>query len=46
MLGAGSKGFMILYCPMNRKNKILTNLKKLVHIPFLFENKGTHIINI
>jgi D-glycero-alpha-D-manno-heptose-7-phosphate kinase len=46
MLGAGSKGFMILYCPTHRKNKILTNLKKLVHIPFLFENKGTHIINI
>lgn len=46
ILGAGSKGFMIFYCPQHMQKKLLNNLKKLVHVPFLFENQGSHILKI
>ena len=43
LLGAGSNGFILFYCNRNKQKKLISKLKKLVHVPFNFEDKGTQI---
>ena len=44
LLGAGSGGFMMFYVPLKHQAKTKIALKKLLNIPFNFENYGSHII--
>ena len=43
LLGAGGGGFMLLFVPPNKQKKMVTNLSKLVNVPFAFENTGSRI---
>ena len=42
ILGAGGGGYLLLYCPYNRKHKIMSELEHLgaQFTPFSFENQG------
>jgi len=44
LLGAGGGGFFLLYVPFERQKKLLKHFRKLIHIPFNFENSGSKII--
>lgn len=44
LLGAGGGGFLLFYVRANDKNKVIRELKKLLYVPFNFEDKGTQII--
>jgi len=44
LLGAGGGGFVLLYAPPGAQRKIKEKLKKLLLVPFKFENLGTQII--
>ncbi len=44
LLGAGSKGFLIFYCPYKYQLKLIKALDKLIHIPFDFEDEGAILI--
>ncbi len=44
LLGAGGGGFMLLFAPPEKQNKIKERLKKLLLIPFKFESQGSQII--
>ena len=43
ILGAGGGGFLLLFSPLNKINKIKKNLKDYQKIDFKFENGGTRI---
>lgn len=42
ILGAGGGGYLLLYCPYNRKHQIMNDLERLgaQFTPFSFENQG------
>ena len=42
--GAGGGGFMVLFVPPERKQRVREALKSLVHAPFKFEGHGSQII--
>ncbi len=44
LLGAGSSGFMILYVPLEKQQKVIDALPGYLHVPFKFENEGSSII--
>jgi len=44
VLGAGGGGFVLLFAPPGAQKKIKEKLKKLLLVPFKFENLGTQII--
>ena len=44
VLGAGGGGFVLLFAPPTAQKKIKEKLKKLLLVPFKFENLGTQII--
>jgi len=44
LLGAGGGGFILLFAPPSAHKKIQEKLKKLLLVPFKFENSGTQII--
>lgn len=44
VLGAGGGGFVVLFAPPSAQKKIKEKLKKLLLVPFKFENLGTQII--
>lgn len=44
ILGAGGGGFMLLFAEPGAQPRIKTALKKLLHVPFKFENSGSSII--
>jgi D-glycero-alpha-D-manno-heptose-7-phosphate kinase len=44
LLGAGGGGFILLFAPPGAQKKIKEKLKKLLFVPFKFENLGTQII--
>jgi len=44
LLGAGGGGFMLLFAPPDRHEKIKEKLDRLIHVPFQFENAGSQII--
>lgn len=44
ILGAGGGGFMLLFAEPGAQPRIKKALKKLLHVPFKFENSGSSII--
>jgi len=44
LLGAGGGGFVLIFAPPSAQKKIKEKLKKLLLVPFKFENLGTQII--
>ena len=44
LLGAGGGGFILFFAPPSAQKKIKEKLKKLLFVPFKFENSGTQII--
>lgn len=44
LLGAGSGGFVVFYAKKKYHQKILTNLKEYLHVPFRFDYTGSQII--
>ena len=42
--GAGGGGFLLLFVPPSRQDKVRERLKKLIHVPFDFEYSGSQII--
>ena len=45
LLGAGGGGFLLFYVPKERQPHVLEALKKLMYVPFAFENGGTRVIH-
>jgi D-glycero-alpha-D-manno-heptose-7-phosphate kinase len=44
LLGAGGGGFMLLFVPPERQERVRECLKKLIYVPFRFEFSGSQII--
>lgn len=44
LLGAGGGGFMLFFVPPERRQAVRASLKKLLCIPFNFENRGSHVV--
>lgn len=44
LLGAGGGGFVLLFVPPSRQSKVREKLKKLLYVPFSFEDLGSQII--
>jgi len=44
VLGAGGGGFMLFYCQKEKQQNVLNALKKLLFVPFEFEQDGVQII--
>jgi len=44
LLGAGGGGFMLFFVKPGMKKKLKEKLKKLLYVPFKFENSGSQII--
>lgn len=42
--GAGGGGFLLLYCPVGRREKVREALSKLVEVPFNLEVDGSKVI--
>jgi len=42
--GAGGGGFLLLYCPVERKDDVRYTLRRLEEIPFHFERDGSKVI--
>jgi len=42
--GAGGGGFMLLYCPQDKQDKIRDVLKELQELPFSFNRDGSRVI--
>ena len=42
--GAGGGGFLLLYCPAERKDNVRTSLGHLRELPFRFEDDGSKVI--
>lgn len=44
LLGAGGGGFMLIFAEPHKHDRIKEKLKKLLYVPFRFENLGSQII--
>jgi|SRR5579872_4147783 len=44
LLGAGGGGFMLFFVPPERRRELRERLKKLLCVPFSFENKGSRVV--
>ena len=44
LLGAGASGFMVFYVPPDAQEDVIKALPGYLHVPFKFENEGSHII--
>jgi D-glycero-alpha-D-manno-heptose-7-phosphate kinase len=44
LLGAGGGGFMLFFVPPERRQALRERLKKLLCVPFGFENKGSQVV--
>ena len=44
LLGAGGGGFMLLFVPPERQDRVRECLKRLIYVPFRFESSGSQII--
>lgn len=45
LLGAGGGGFLLFYVPQEKKKAVMKAMKKLLYVPFEFEDSGTQIIH-
>jgi len=45
LLGAGGGGFLLFYCPPEKKESLRNALRDYLYIPFKFEEKGTTVIH-
>ena len=43
ILGAGGGGFMLLFVPIENQPSVKVALKNYLHVPFRFENLGSHV---
>lgn len=43
ILGAGGGGFMLLYVPIENQPNVKKVMKNYLHVPFKFENLGSHV---
>ncbi len=43
--GAGGGGFIVFFVPPENKENVKERLKNFLHVPFRFENIGTHVIH-
>lgn len=44
LLGAGGGGFILLFVEPEKQQKVMKNMKNLLHVPFRFERLGSQII--
>lgn len=44
LLGAGGGGFLLLFVKPELQSKVRERLKKLVHVPFQFEDSGSRVV--
>ena len=44
LLGAGGGGFMLLFVPPDRRQRVQEKLSRLIHVPFKFEATGSQIV--
>jgi hypothetical protein len=44
ILGAGGSGFMLFYVRPERQASVKEQLRRLIHVPFHFENSGSRIV--
>jgi D-glycero-alpha-D-manno-heptose-7-phosphate kinase len=44
LMGAGGGGFILLFVPPSKHEKVKEKLNKLIHVPFRFEFGGSQII--
>jgi len=44
VLGAGGRGFLLLYCSPKHQRRVVEGLPELARTPFTFDTKGTCII--
>jgi D-glycero-alpha-D-manno-heptose-7-phosphate kinase len=42
--GSGGGGFLLLYCPPERQDRVRTALRKLKELPFRFEYSGSRVL--
>lgn len=43
LLGAGGGGFMLFFVPPERRQALRLRLKNLLHVPFSFASRGSHV---
>jgi len=46
ILGAGGGGFLLVFCPLSRKDQVRNALRDLKETPFEFEPQGSKIIYV
>ena len=44
LLGAGGGGFMLLFVPPEKQDKVRETLHNLINVPFSFDHNGSQII--
>lgn len=44
LLGAGGGGFLLFYVPQERQPEVLQALRKLLYVPFRFEDSGSVVV--
>ena len=44
ILGAGGGGFILFFVKPDLQSQVIESLPGLLHVPFRFENSGSHII--
>ena len=44
IIGAGGGGFLLLFVRPELQHKVKTQLRRLIHVPFRFENAGSRVV--
>ena len=44
LAGAGGGGFLLLFVPPDRQERVRASLNKLIHVPFRFEFSGSQML--
>ena len=45
LLGAGSGGFILFYVKPEFQQRVKKALENLIHVPFKFDNHGSHVVH-